>query len=629
MEPLSPAVVSYDERGTPFSPQYGDIYHSAAGGAGQAHHVFLNGNGLPERWRGRDSFTILETGFGLGTNFLATWQAWREDPRRPQRLHYVSVEKHPPPRAALARSHAAHTAWAACSSALLAAWPHALPGLHRLEFESGGVILTLAYGDVAAMLPALDLGADALYLDGFGPEHNPDMWTSRVAKALSRLAREDCTLATYTCARDVRDALESAGFRVAKAPGHGAKRDMLTGRYAPRATYSLRRHAPRAARRASERRALVIGAGLAGAAVCERLRARGWAVEVISCPPGTSSVLPAAVFHSHLSPDDCLLSRWARAGTLYSQRRWQALEHAGLSWRRCGALQVDDAAAEQPFAWIQGLGLPAEYAQAVTRAEAARRLGHDAGRGGLWLADAGWVHPAALNRAQLDGISRHIVQNVDTLSREDGLWAARDTGRGLIASAPVAVLANAGDAARLCDSGVPLSAIGGRITLARGDARLQAVICGDGYAAPLDDQGRLAVGASYETEGPLTANAADAGNLARLSRLLPGMHATVAGGAHGVRSVARDRMPVIGALPDRAAIDAQRERLRGAPLQALPRLPGLYGAYAYGSRGLAWAALGAELIACDLEGEPAPVERALLDAADPARFLLKALRHAA
>lgn len=628
MEPLTPAVVAYDEHGTPFSPQYGDIYHSAAGGASQARHVFLNGNGLPERWRGRDSFTILETGFGLGTNFLATWQAWRDDARRPQRLHYVSVEKHPTPRAFLA-AHATHAEWSGFSPALLAEWPHALPGLHRLEFESGGVILTLAFGDVGDILPALDLGADALYLDGFGPEHNPDMWTPRVAKALARLARDGCTLATYTCARSVRDALESAGFQVAKAPGHGAKRDMLTGRYAPRASSTPRRHAPRAARHAGERHALVIGAGLAGAAVCERLRSRGWTVEVISGPPGTSGNLPAAVFHGHLSADDCLLSRWVRAGTLYGQRRWQALEKNGaaLSWRRCGALQVSDAPTEQHATWIRRLGLPAEYAQAVTRTEAARRLGHDPGRGGLWLADAGWMQPATLTQAQLDGVSRHTARSVASLACENGRWAARDGTGCVIASAPVAILANAGDAARLCDSGVPLSAIGGRITLVRGGARLQAVICGDGYVAPMD--GQLAVGASYETDGPLAADAADAGNLARLSRLVPGLDATVTGGAQGVRSVARDRMPVIGGLPDRTAIAAQRERLRGAPLQALPRLPGLYGAYAYGSRGLAWAALGAELIACDLEGEPAPVERALRDAADPARFLLKALRHAA
>jgi len=55
-------------------------------------------------------------------------------------------------------------------------------------------------------------------------------------------------------------------------------------------------------------------------------------------------------------------------------------------------------------------------------------------------------------------------------------------------------------------------------------------------------------------------------------------------------------------------------------------LPGLYGAFAYGSRGLTWAALGGEIIASLLEGEPPPLESDLLDAVDPGRFLLRRAR---
>src|SRR5258705_3497251 len=92
---LAPARLAFAAAGTPYSEEYGDVYHSAEGGVAQAQHVFLRGNGLPERWRGRRIFTILETGFGFGLNFLTAWQAWREDPARCERLHFVSVEKHP------------------------------------------------------------------------------------------------------------------------------------------------------------------------------------------------------------------------------------------------------------------------------------------------------------------------------------------------------------------------------------------------------------------------------------------------------------------------------------------------------------------------------------------------------
>ena len=111
---IIPADPHWQADGTPRSAAFDDVYHSAAGGPGQARQVFLAGNDLPARWRGRDRFVILETGFGTGLNFLATMAAWQADPARPARLHYLALEKHPFTRADLARLHAA--------------WPRSSPG---------------------------------------------------------------------------------------------------------------------------------------------------------------------------------------------------------------------------------------------------------------------------------------------------------------------------------------------------------------------------------------------------------------------------------------------------------------------------------------------------------------------
>lgn len=81
--------------GTPYSPRFGDRYHSEHGGLDQARQVFLAGCGLPAAWAHQAQWRILETGFGLGLNFLVTWAAWRADPARPQRLHFVSCEAWP------------------------------------------------------------------------------------------------------------------------------------------------------------------------------------------------------------------------------------------------------------------------------------------------------------------------------------------------------------------------------------------------------------------------------------------------------------------------------------------------------------------------------------------------------
>ena len=130
---IVPAEVDFSDPESPRSPRFDDRYHAPYGAFEQAAHVFLGGNDLPARWQGRGAFTILETGFGLGNNFLATWAAWRADPRRSARLRFVSIEKHPLQfddlRRALAGSSEPGLAAQLCD-----AWPPLTAGLHTVSF---------------------------------------------------------------------------------------------------------------------------------------------------------------------------------------------------------------------------------------------------------------------------------------------------------------------------------------------------------------------------------------------------------------------------------------------------------------------------------------------------------------
>src|SRR4029077_790111 len=135
----------------------------------------------------------------------------------PRRLHFVSVERHPLTPGDLARC--APQPLAALASELARAWPLALGVLHRLEFETGAITLTLGLGDARTLVPQLMLGADAFYLDGFAPERNPELWDTALLKALARLARPNATLASWTAARAVRDALAAGGFEVGLREG--------------------------------------------------------------------------------------------------------------------------------------------------------------------------------------------------------------------------------------------------------------------------------------------------------------------------------------------------------------------------------------------------------------------------
>jgi tRNA 5-methylaminomethyl-2-thiouridine biosynthesis bifunctional protein len=647
---IHPATLAFDASGTPFSQKFGDVYHSAESGPDQARHVFLQGNDLPHRWAGTRIFTIVETGFGLGLNFMATCAAWQSDPARSERLHFVSVERHPFVREDLAALHARYPEFNHQSAEICAAWPPAIAGAHRLHLDDGRIALTLVFADVIDALRDLRLGADAFYLDGFAPDRNPEMWSPAVMKALARLARPGATLATYTTARVVRDALAAAGFAVEKKIGYGRKREMLTGRFAPRWPI---RHLPPARVEWPERSALIVGAGLAGAAIAERLASRGWRLEILDrngAAAGGASGMSAGVIQPHLSRDDCILSRFTRAGFLYAHARRRPIDVDEPDSTRppCGVLQIaDDARHEARMAdALAALAYPAEYAQLLSRDAASSRAGRPVRAGGWWIPMGDWARPAAVVRAQFAAATcaqtpvprTRFDREVAALRRLGERWHAIDASGAEIASAPVVVLANACDAARLVDlAPAPLQRVAGQLTLFPASlAAPRTVVCGRGYVLPERD-GEVVTGASYDLADDAIADdamepddARHAANLHRAERLLPGITANVdmmsLRGEVGMRCVARDRLPMVGPMVDIDRARAIADTLSGAHASDLPRLPGLFCAIAFASRGLAWTALAAECVASQLEGEPLPLEATLVDAIDPGRFAVKRAR---
>jgi tRNA 5-methylaminomethyl-2-thiouridine biosynthesis bifunctional protein len=636
------APLAFDPSGTPFSEKFGDVYHSSESGPGQARHVFLDGNGLPERWRGARVFTIVETGFGLGLNFMATCAAWHSDPARCARLHFVSIERHPFTRADLAALHARYPEFSALSAAICAQWPPLIAGMHRLHFGEGRITLTLVFADVLDALRDLRLGADAFYLDGFAPDKNPGMWSPAAMKALARLAHPGATAATYTSARAVRDSLSAAGFAVERRAGFGRKREMLSATYAPRWPVTQRAAAntkwPR-------RSALVVGAGLAGSAIAERLASRGWQVDIVDRGATTAtgaSGLHAGVLQPHLSRDDCILSRFTRAAFFYSSAHRAGVDASMPGRLPSGVLQIaDDSRHEARMSdELEALRYPREYVQLLSRDAAAAHAGRATSAGGWWIPMGDWARPAEVVRARLavahgllPGLRIRVRNDVASLHRRDGHWYARDVSGAEIASAAVVVLANAFDAARLADlSCEPLQRVRGQITLIPAPTLApRTVVCGRGYVLPAID-GRVVAGASFEPDDDSMQpdDACHEANLRRAERLLPeisaGVNPTSLRGEVGIRCVARDRLPMVGAVVDTRRAREIARTLGGAHARDIPRVPGLFCSIAFASRGLAWTALAAECVASQIEGEPMPLEGALIDAIDPARFAVKRAR---
>ena len=632
--PLVPAEPAAAGDGTPYSALYDDVYHTAHGGLAQARHVFLAGNDLPSRWLGGERFTILESGFGLGLNFLATWQAWRESQAR-GRLHFISVEKHPFRRDDLAVLLAAYPDLAELSASMLEQWPPLSPDFHRLHFDGGRVTLTLLLGDASSLLRQLVAQADAVFLDGFAPAKNPEMWSPSLLAIITRLCRPGATLATWSVAGDLRHALENLGWTLERRPGFATKREMLCATMAnavsPAPTFQ-------AMPEDVSRRAIVIGAGLAGTAVSERLAARGWRVELFerhSRPAQEASGNPSGILLPHLAKDDALAARLSRACFLYALRRLRDLP--GVRWSPCGVLQVARDSAHEILqrATIEQLMPPADFAAFLEREAAARLIGHAVVHGGWWFPGGGWVSPGSVCEALLAAGGERVHARFDTevasLRQTDHGWQAFAADGQLLAAAPHVILANAHAANRLLSSTLPLTPIRGQVSYLPVDAHerlsfLHHVVCRGGYLTP-PDAGTVCFGASFDSgDDDLAIRVADhAGNLQRLDELLPGiadgLDAAQLAGRVGLRSAAPDRLPLVGQLPDTDAAATS-----AATLENLPRRAGLHALLGLSARGMVWAPLAAELLASQLDGEPLPVERDLAHAVDPARFHLRALR---
>jgi tRNA 5-methylaminomethyl-2-thiouridine biosynthesis bifunctional protein len=225
---------------------------------------------------------------------------------------------------------------------------------------------------------------------------------------------------------------------------------------------------------------------------------------------------------------------------------------------------------------------------------------------------------------------------VHALQRVASGWRLLDAQGRVIDSAETVVLANAGDAMRLLDAlDWPIEPVRGQLSMASTEptgSGPRLPISGAGYLLPAT-RGQLVFGATSQTgdwdDAVRTSDHLD--NLARLAPWWPAARdwsVAELTGRVAWRWVSRDRLPVIGAVPEwplpPAATAARLEQPR-----FVPRRPGLFVFTALGSRGITWSALGAQVLASVVSGAPSPLEASLLDAVDPARFVSRWVRQRA
>jgi tRNA 5-methylaminomethyl-2-thiouridine biosynthesis bifunctional protein len=644
---LTPAELEWQDD-VPRSRAFQDIYFNQAGGIAETEHVFLVGNDLPERWQNLPEdarFTLIETGFGTGLNFLCARDLWLRTAPAGARLHYISFEKHPLTEDDLARALAHWPQWSSATRALLAQWPVPMQGLYTLLFDDGRIRLTLALGDAAEMLARIDARADAWFLDGFAPSRNPQMWSEALFAGIADHSGPGTTFATFTAAGVVRRGLTQVGFAIAKRPGFGRKREMLTGSF--QSGYTAAASKPwllRPGEQPAQRRAIVIGAGLAGATTAAALARNGWQVEVLeqhAGPAQAGSGNAQGALYIKLPTQPTQQSRLHLAGLHYSAaliRTLQAQDSA--SGDICGliSLALDAKAARHQQQLLDSGLYPDSLVQPLSQAEASARAGTATGAGGLWFPQGGWACPPRVCATLLaaPSIRCHYDTTVETLEydREQRQWRIN----GGAFCAPVVVVCCAERAGQLAPlAHLPLKPIRGQTTRASvspDTPTLNTVVCGEGYVSP-PQEGKYCFGATFRLRDDRldVREHEHEENLDLLERALPQLAASLRRqpreGRAAFRATTPDYLPIVGPAPDADWVLSHFARLSKDANWAfeaqMQHLPGLFVNTGHGSKGLISCPISAELLLSQIENTPLPLPRDVAEALNPVRFLIKGL----
>lgn len=521
--------------------------------------------GLPEAWQLRPRYTLLITDLRDGESFIRLWERWKQDPRRPDRLHVVALSASLLDASVLRSRLLAQTPASlhAMVEQLVAQWPLNLPGTHRLDFEELAVTLTIAVGPPDVTRPRVAVAADAVWDGEEVPVTFPDDVSSEPITPTDRMLR---------LAVEQKEA----------------------------------------------RHAVVVGAGIAGAGVAHALALRGWRVQVLDLSARRQQehgAHVAAALTPMVTRDDDIRARLSRAGSLRAHARWSQVSE-DILWR-CGALQLQRVSGRivDLKAVLAGLSFPPQWVRFVEASEASDIAGLQLERGGLFFPTAARIRPERLIEALLEtkGIERLEV-HVEHVERIERQWHVLNEQGEACAVAPQLILAGAvgtQDILRrsaLLEPSSRLSgmhALGGEITfiperaLAGGP---RCIVSGDGYVLPALE-GQCVVGSSY-VHGAQRITPSILGGLGNIERAtgllgrvqlhegLNNLDVEHLGGWAGWRAVLPGRLPFVGPLAN---------------------TEGLWVASGLASRGLTWSSLAGDLIAAALNGEPLPLERDIMD----------------
>ncbi|MEO0467637.1 MAG: FAD-dependent 5-carboxymethylaminomethyl-2-thiouridine(34) oxidoreductase MnmC, partial [Pseudomonadota bacterium] len=566
--------------------------------------------GLPQAWSGRDQFTVAETGFGTGLNFLALWQMWRQHRANTKAwLHFVSFEGFPLLLGDAVRALSAWPELNDLSAKLLARWPDPARGVRRFIWPDEGVTLTLHVDDIAAALPQSRFSADAWFLDGFSPSRNGEMWDAALFPLMAERSAPGARVATFTVARAVRDGLSAAGFTVEKRAGFGRKRDCLEGVLTAEAARAPDLYALRTPSRQPSTIA-ILGAGIAGAALAKTAMEAGIHVTVFdpAGPASGASGNALALVMPRLDASDTPTSR-ILIDAYFSARAFYR-DLPGVSETEVRQTPKDDAEKQRFEKVLADPPLPLEDLEALSG-------------GGLLHKRALILRPREIISACLNGVETAFGAELDMNAASRTL-----NGRAF----DTIVLANG---MALAEHATWIGLVGklGQVEHVGDLPNAPSSAVASGHYALADGPDRL-WGATFQAADgpPVESEAARIANQKALGELQPWWRAQLRGtewaSRAGIRATTPDRLPIAGPMPDfERCLDLFAPLRTGQAAAADAQVfPGVYMLGGLGSRGFTFAPWLATLLVSQMQDWPAPAGQSQWIGVSPMRFIYRGLK---
>lgn len=626
---LKPPEIEIEDFKSIFSTKYKDFYFQDEHGIEESNYVFLQGNNLPQNWQNKEQFIIAETGFGTGLNFINTWKSWKKHRKPNQHLDFFSCELYPLSKEQLRSIYSGFNDLKDFSDSLISNLPEdSFSGFHRIHFEQENVTLTLFYGAAHLAFSEINFKVDAWYLDGFDPSRNPKMWSEELFTLISQKSKPNATLATFTVARKIKDRLQKVGFEISKRKGFGKKREMLTARIESPIPASKIKQPWFIQKKTQDNKKgiAIIGAGIAGLTLADKLRSRGQKVVLIDQhdkPMSGASGNPQAIVMPYLTSSPSIESKLYMSAFQFAQNYYHNDE-----FHSDGILKLANTTVEKQWqqSLIENLSWPESF---ITQTQE-----------GLEIKEAGWLDTELLcNRLMKKGIEYSQMKIKQVIPTNTGYRLVSEDRDDINCS--ILILANGIHSMKLLPKfELPLSVINGQISFANLPESLfrKEVVLGKGYIMP-ELNGIHSIGASYEpivkdkyfqSAQPSKDHWQKQLKHWENTKYHESLKAIAPNGQRaGQRVVTPDHIPMCGGLvePNQFKIEYQDIK-HGRHWKQYP-VPnsqnGLYLFTGLGSRGFTSAPLLAEHLASQILGQMSPLDLSLQKSINPNRFMYKNL----